>query len=56
MIDLTLDEVKVCHRFLAAFLKHFEADQLEKDFWNKHYQIDELQRLSLKLSNIIKDA
>lgn len=56
MVDLNLKDVTVCYNFLDKFLRQFEVDRVEKDFWNKVYSVEELQQVRNKLKVIVEDA
>ena len=56
MVDLNLEDVTVCYNFLDKFLRQFEVDKVEKDFWNEVYSVDKLQNVRDKLKVIIKNA
>ena len=54
MIDLSKQEVKLVFNHLNKFLKNFEFDQLEYNFWNKFYSLDELKIVQQKLKTILE--
>ncbi len=56
MVDLNLEDVTVCYNFLDKFLRQFEVDKVEKDFWNEVYSVDKLQNVRDKLKVIINNA
>ena len=56
MVDLNLKDVTVCYNFLDKFLRQFEVDPVEKDFWNEVYSVEELQQVRNKLKEIVQDA
>jgi len=56
MVDLNLKDVTVCYNFLDKFLRQFEVDRLEKDFWNEVYSVEELQTVRDKLRTVINNA
>ena len=56
MVDLNLEDVTVCYNFLDKFLRQFEVDDIEKQFWNKSYSVDKLQTVRDKLKRIVENA
>ena len=54
MIDLNKKEINLVYRHLKGFLKNFETDRLEYNFWNTTYSLDELSNIKQKLKTILE--
>jgi len=51
MIDLNKTEVNVLSNYLQRNLRYFRNNNLEKNFWNDAYHIDELETILKKLES-----
>jgi CCR4-NOT transcriptional regulation complex NOT5 subunit len=51
MVDLNKVEVGVLTNYLQRNLRYFRENNLEKQFWNDAYHIDELETILEKLKN-----
>ena len=51
MIDLNKAEINVLSNFLERNLRYFRDNNLEKQFWNDAYHIDELEVILEKIDN-----
>lgn len=51
MIDLNKSEINVLSNFLKRNLYYFRTNNLEKQFWNDAYHIDELEVILEKLDD-----
>ena len=54
MIDLNKKEISLVYKHLKSFLKNFEADKLEYNFWNNTYSLDDLSNIKEKLKTILE--
>ena len=52
MSNLSKQETRIVYNHLNKFLKNFEINQLEKEFWNDTYKVQDL--IEIKNTQLLK--
>ena len=55
MIDLSKKDIEITYNFINKFLRQFETPQ-EVDFWDKVYNVKDLQKIRDKFKVVLKNA
>tara|TARA_R110002110_G_scaffold198492_1_gene408822 strand:- start:95 stop:268 length:174 start_codon:yes stop_codon:yes gene_type:complete len=55
MSNLSKQETRIVYNHLNKFLKNFEINQLEKEFWNDTYKVQDLIEIKNKLKTSLEN-